>query len=263
MGGPAGRGARRAAVTLALALGLGLAGCAIARPVPPASAPITADQAVEFARRWAAEWEAFPGMRAAIDLMVKNRRGSDRAAALVLMAPTALRVEVTTPFGLPALVATAGPDDITIFRVLERRAQTARPSPDAVARWLGVGLAPTTLIRLLVGNVPPPADPRAITVESTSDPHLAWTEGGIRHRVWVTAEGRPTRLLLGAADGRGHRLAADFEWSGAGGLVAVRLEAPDQGAELTVRYLSAEYVQSPPEAFRLTLPPDVPVQPLD
>jgi hypothetical protein len=259
--GPADHGARRAAVALALALGL--AGCAISRPVPPPAAPIATDQAIELARRWAAEWEAFPGMRAAIDLTVKNRRGSDRAAALLLLAPTALRLEVTTPFGLPALVATAGPDDITIFRVLERRAQTARPSPDAVARWLGVALAPTTLIRLLVGNVPPPADPRAISVESTPSPHLTWAEDGIRYRVWVTAEGRPARLALGMAGGDGHRLAAEFEWSGAGGLAAVRLEASDQGAELTVRFLSAEYLQSPPEAFRLVLPPDVSVQRLD
>jgi hypothetical protein len=259
---PAGPCARRAAVALALALGLSR--CATSRPVPPAAAPITADQAVELARRWATEWETFPGMRAAIDLTIKNRRGSDRAAALILMAPTALRVEVATPFGLPAMVATAGPDEITIFRVLERRAQTARPSPDAVGRWLGVALPPTTLIRLLVGNVPPPADPRVITVESTPSPHLTWTENGIRHRVWVTAEGRPSRLLLGM-DGRDRddRLVADFEWSGAGGLVAVHLEAPDRGAELTVRFLSAEYVQSPPEAFRLVLPPGVQVQQLD
>jgi hypothetical protein len=202
-------------------------------------------------------------MRAAIDLTVKNRRGNERVAALLLMAPTALRVEVATPFGLPAMVATAGPDDITIFRVLERRAQTARPSPQAVERWLGVALPPSTLIRLLIGNVPPPADPHAITVQSTPSPHLTWTEDGIRHRVWVTAEGRPARLLLGVAGGDGDRLAADFEWSGAGNLAVVRLEAPDRGAELTVRYLTAEYVESPPEAFRLALPPDVPVQRLD
>jgi hypothetical protein len=202
-------------------------------------------------------------MRAAIDFTVKNRRGSERAAALLLLAPTALRMEVATPFGLPALVATAGPDDITIFRVTERRAQTARPSPDAVERWLGVALPPTTLIRLLVGNVPPPADPRSVAVESAPSPHLTWTEDGVRHRVWVTPEGRPARLLLGAAGGGRNPLAADFEWSGAGGLVAIRLEAPDQGAELTVRFLSAEYVESPPEAFRLVLPPDVPVQRLN
>jgi hypothetical protein len=201
-------------------------------------------------------------MRAAIDLTVKNRQGSERAAALLLMSPTSLRVEVATPFGLPALVATAGPDDITIFRVLERRAQTARPSPEAVEHWLGVALPPSTLIRLLVGNVPPPADPQAITVESTPTPHLAWTEHGIRHQVWITAEGRPARLLL-AVPGGGDRLSADFEWSGAGGLLAVLLMAPDRGAELKVRYLSAEYIENPPDAFRLTIPAGVPVQQLD
>jgi hypothetical protein len=79
----------------------------------------------------------------------------------------------------------------------------------------------------------------------------------------VTAEGRPARLLLEGASGGGDRLAAHFEWNAAGGLVAVRLESPDRGAELTVRYLSAEYVESPPEAFRLALPPDIPVQRLD
>ena len=140
MRGRARRGARHAAAAGLLAVVL--AGCATTRSAPPVAAPIAPAQAAELARRWAAEWEGFPGMRAAIDLTVKTRRGSDRAAALLLMAPTALRVEVATPFGLPALVATAGPDDITIFSVLERRAQTARPSPAAVERWLGVALPP-------------------------------------------------------------------------------------------------------------------------
>jgi len=36
-----------------------------------------------------------------------------------------------------------------------------------------------------------------------------------------------------------------------------------RGAELAVRYLSVEYRESPPEAFRLTLPPDIPIQRLD
>jgi len=259
--GRARRGARQAAGARLLALAL--VGCATTGPAPPVAAPIAPAQAVELAQRWAAEWESFPGMRAAIDLTVKNRRGSERVAALLLMAPTALRIEVATPFGLPALVATAGPDDITIFRVLERRAQTTRPSPAAVERWLGVALPPVTLIRLLVGNVPPPADPRVIAVERSPSPHLTWTDNGVRHRVWVTAEGRPARLLLEGASGGGDRLAAEFEWNGAGGLVTVRLEAPDRGAELTVRYLSAEYVESPPDAFRLALPPDIPVQRLD
>jgi len=255
-----GRGARRAAVPVALALTV--VGCATRPPAPPAAASIPPAQTAPIAQRWAAEWERFTGMRAAIDLTVKNRRGSERVAAVVLMAPAALRVEVATPFGVPALVATAGPDEITIFRVLERRAQTARPSPAAVERWLGVALPPVTLIRLLVGNVPPPTDPHAIAVENAPSPHLTWTESGVRHQVWVTEEGRPTRLLLDSATANADRLVADYEWS-TGGLVAVRLEAPEQGAELTVRYLSAEYVEPSPDAFRLTLPPDVRVQRLD
>jgi hypothetical protein len=255
-----GRGARRAAALVAL--GLSLSACATPRPAPSAAAPVSSSQAIELAQQWAADWEGFPGMRGAIDLTVKNRRESQRVSALLLVAPTALRVEVMTPFGLPALVATAGPDEITIFRVLERRAQTARSSPEAVERWLGVPIAPSTLLRLLVGNVPPPADPRTITVESAPSPHLTWTEAGVRHRVWASAEGRPARLLLEPAGG-GDRLVGEWEWSGAGGLLGVRLEAPERGAELTLRYLSAEYRQNPPEAFRLTLPPDIPVQRLD
>ena len=259
MPGPAGHGARRAALAVLLALGLGR--CAAAPPAPPVAVAIPPGQAVALAQRWAAEWEAFEGLRAAIDLRARNRRGSERAAAVLLVAPTALRVEVATPFGLPAVVATAGADDITIFHVLERRVETARPSPEAVGRWLGVPLAPQTLIRLLVGNVPPPSDPGTITVDSAPTPHLTWTENGVRHRVWVTADGRPARLLLAAAGG--DWLTADFEWSVGGGLVGLRVEAPERGTELQVRYLSVEPVQNPPEAFRLALPPGVPVQRLD
>ena len=93
--------------------------------------------------------------------------------------------------------------------------------------------------------------------------HLTWVEGGVRHRVWVTAEGRPARLLLERAAGDGDRLGADFEWSNGGGIAAVRIEAPAKGSELTVRYLSIEYRDNPPEAFRLTLPSDIPIQRLD
>jgi outer membrane biogenesis lipoprotein LolB len=258
----AGRGPRRARVVVALTLAL--AGCATRGSLPPAAVPIPTDQAAELVRRWVAEWESFQGMRGAIELTVKNRQGREHVAGLVLMAPTALRLEVTTPFGVPALVATAGPDDITIFRVLDRQAQTARSSPAAVERWLGVALPPATLIRLLLGNVPPPADSRTVVVEDTPSPqHLAWTEDGVRHRVWVTAEGRPARVVLDPVDGGGSRLTADYEWSGPGGLVSVGLAAPDRGAEVTVRYLSAEYVENPAEAFRLVLPPDIPVQRLD
>jgi hypothetical protein len=257
--GPAGRRAGR--VALALALALGLVRCASTPPPPPATAAIRPGQVEELTRRWAAEWAAFPGLRAAIDLTVKTRRRSERAAAVLLVAPTALRVEVTAPFGLPAVVATAGPDEVTIYRVLERRAHTAPASAAAVGRWLGVPLPPETLIRLLIGNVPTPADPQAIAIESAPTPHLAWSADGARYRVWVSDAARPARLTLQAQGGE--RLVADFSWSAAGGLTEVRVEAPDRDGLLTVRYLSAEYVTPPPDAFQLRLPPDVPVERLD
>jgi hypothetical protein len=225
------------------------------------TAAIPPEQVPELIRRWAAEWATFPGLRAAVDLTIRNPRGSERTAAALLVAPTGLRVEVATPFGLPAVVATAGPDEITIYRVLDRRAHTARSSSAAVGRWLGVPLPPETLIRLLVGNVATPADPRAITTESTPSPHLAWREDGARYQLWVTTDGRPARLVLQGSGG--DRLLAEFNWTPSGGLREVRLEAPDRQALVTVRYLSAEQVEPPPGAFHLTLPPDVPVQPLD
>jgi hypothetical protein len=258
---PGATGPRWRRAPLAVLFAFGLARCAAAPPAPPAAAAIPPGEAVQLAQRWAAEWEAFQGLRAAVDLRARNRRRSERVSAAILVSPTALRIEVATPFGLPAVVATAGPDDITVFHVLERRAQTGRPSREAVARWLGVPLDLQTLIRLLVGNVPPPPDPHAIVVDTAPTPHLTWTENGLRHRVWVTANGRPTRLLLAGVGG--DWLTADFEWNVGGGLVGLRVEAPERGAELEVRYLTAEQGQNPPEAFRLTIPQGVPVKPLD
>lgn len=249
-------------VLVALSLGLLLAGCAARPPAPPpTTARIPPERALDLARHWAAEWEAFPGLRAAVDLTVRNRRGTERVAAVVLVAPTALRLEVATPFGLPALIGTATPDGITLYRVLERRAESASATAEAGARWLGIPLAPVTLLRLLVGHVPLPPDPTTIAVAETPTPYLAWDVDGIHYRVWPTPEGRPGRVTLDT--GAAAQLTADFEWSVSGTLVSVRLEAPARGAELALRYVSAEYAAHPPEAFRLTLPPDVPVRHLD
>ena len=258
MPGPAGRRRRGA---LALLLALGLVRCAGVRPATPPSAPIPPGRGAELARRWAAEWEAFPGLRGAIDLTIKSRRVNERAAAVLLVAPTAIRVEVTAPFGLPALVATVDPDEILVYRVFERTAYRAQPSPAAIGRWLGVPLALPTLIRLLVGSLPVPADPGEIMIDDTPSPHLTWTEAGARYRAWVGEDGRPVRLEFQAAGGE--RLAADFAWVARGGLGGLRVEAPQHEALLTIRYISAEYVQNPPEAFRLVLPAGVPVLPLD
>jgi hypothetical protein len=256
-----GPGGHAPGTALRVVLALGLAACATTRPAPAPPSAIAPDQVAELTRRWAAEWEAFPGLRGAVDLTVKNGRTSQRTAAVLLLAPTALRIEIATPFGLPALVGAATPDGITIFRVLERQAQVGPSTPETVAHWLGLRLTLGTLIRLLVGNVPPPGDPHAVTIEHAPSPHLVWSRDGVRHQVWVSAQGHPARLIL--AGGAQDALTAEYERSANGDLAGLRLTAPARGTELTLRYLSAELVALPPEAFHLALPADVRVQPFD
>jgi hypothetical protein len=249
----------RTALRVAVALGLGA--CATARPTTAPTTAVAPDQVADITRRWAAEWEAFPGLRGAVDMTVRNGRESQRMAAVLLLAPTALRIEVATPFGLPAVVGTATPDGITIFRVLERQAQVGRATPDTVAHWLGIRLSVETLIRLLVGNVPPPPDPGAVRLERAPTPHLVWVRDGVRHQVWVSAAGHPARLVLDRASQ--DVLTAEYERSATGDLAGLRLAAPARAAELTLRYLSAELATLPPDAFDLRLPADVRVEPFD
>lgn len=254
-----GPGRRRTAALVAAALVV--AGCASGAPrAPGAGRPLGTDEAVELVRRWEAAWQAFPGLRAAVDLTVVRRGRSDRTAALLLLAPTRLRLEVATPFGFPALVATAGPERIVIFRPLEGKASIAGATPEALARWLGAPLPLDVLIALLVGHVPLPADPGAVRVESgEGGPSLVYARGGVGHRVWLTPERRPARLLL---DG-GERATVTFTWAVGEHLQGLKIEVPGRQAELSLRYLSAEYVFPPPEAFELLLPVNAQVEHLD
>ena len=199
----AGRGARRAAAALALPLAPRRR-APRPRPAPPAAAPITPGQAVELAQRWAAEWAGFPGMRGAIDLTAKNRRGSERVSALLLASPrprSASRSRRRS--GCPRWWRRRGPTTSPSSACWSAGLRPPGPRPEAVERWLGVPLPPATLLRLLVGQRPRRRPtPSAVDVADTPSPHLAWTEDGIRHRVWVTGEGRPVRLLLEAPRGR-------------------------------------------------------------
>src|SRR5262249_15338930 len=187
---------RRDGAVGALGLALVLAGCAA--HVPPLATPSVAlgDEAARaLVERWAAEWQTFTGLRAAVDLTVKAPKREDRASALLLVSPSALRLEITTPLGFPALVAPAGPDGMVVSRPCERRAMAGAPTPEAVQHWLGVPVDPAALVGLLVGYVPAP-DPGTLQTEGGADPHLVYAHRGVRHRVWVTAAGFPAPLLV-------------------------------------------------------------------
>ncbi len=255
------RGRRGAAAraTFRLAAALALGACA-AVPSSPPPAPSRPAEVPAILRGWVDEWEAFQGLRAAVDLTVTNRRGTRRVSAVLLLSRTSLRVEVATPFGLPAVVGTAGPEGVTVFRVLEREAQVGAATPEVVAHWLGVPLPPEMLIRLLIGNVPPP-EPEAAALEGGSPPRLTWSANGARYQASLGPEGHPTRLVV---DSEGQeRLQAEFERAPAGELLGLRLTAPVRRGEVALRYLSVEPGPVPPEAFQLALPADVRVQPID
>jgi hypothetical protein len=209
--------------------------------------------------RWDAARRTFTGLRGVVDLTVRKDGRRDRASALLLLAPERLRLEVTTPFGLPVLVACVTPDRIVVFKPGERTAWTAPATPQALARWLGTPLAPATLIGLLAGRVPLPADLDDVRVEAADGPHLAWSRDHVRHRAWVTPAGQPARLSLDNGDS----LTVAFTWGPETIPGSLAVEAPRRGAELTLSYLAAEYVEPAPEAFELVLPAGVRVEHLD
>jgi len=239
-------------VAAALILTTGCAGT-------PPSPELPRLEAGDLVRRWEDEWRAFPGLRAAIDLTVTRRARAQRSAGVLLLSPTHLRLEVVTPLGQPALIVTAGPEQILVWSATERRAWTGPPTPESLGRWLGVPLPLASLIRLLIGQVPPPSDPASARFEERGGRHLAFDHESVRHRVWVTAEGYPVRLQLDGA----RSVTARFERTAAGGFQALSIEVPDQKLEAQIRYLFAESVAPPREAFEVRLPPEVRVEQAD
>jgi len=252
------RGARPGGVRfLGLVPAVILAGCAAtpeaarsaAGVLPPEGAPA-------LIQRWEAEWRAFPGLRAAADLDVTRRGRSHRTAAVVLLSPTQLRFEALTPFGLPALVVVAASDRLTVFSAVERRAWVGRPTPTAMARWVGLPVDPEALIRLLVGRTPLPPDAAAARAEPRPSPHVAFERSAATYRVWTGVEGYPLQVQV--EDGT--RLTVVFERRVDGGLEGLTAEVPAQALRAQLRYLAIEAVAPPPEAFELVIPPGVPIE---
>lgn len=235
---------------------LGLAGCATA-PARPPPVGLRIEEARALLLGWEVERQAFVGRRGAVELTVARRGRTDRVAAVLLVAPARLRIEVAAPFGLPVLVATVGPEEVVVYRPLDQSAFRGAASPAAVERWLGAAIDPEILIGLLVGQVPAPPSPEAVRVEGRGEATvMAWEQGPRRYRVSVSADGRPARLVLEDRE----RIVATFGWAMNQRLVSLEVLVPAQAARLNLRYLSAEDAALPADAFDLVLPPNVRVQ---
>jgi hypothetical protein len=240
---------------------LGVAGCATApERRPPVVGGVPAGDLGALVRRWDAEWRQFPGLRAAVDVVVSRDGRAQRTAGALLLSPTHLRLEAITPLGFPAFLVTAGPERVLVLNPIERRAWSARPTADAMGRWIGVPVDPAILIRLLAGHVPLPPEGVPVQLAEDRGPHLAFTHNGVTERVWVTVEGLPLRVEF--EEGR-YRVRATFARAVNGLLVGVNIEVPDRSIEAEVRYLSGETRALPPEAFELPIPADVPIERVD
>ena len=69
----------------------------------------------------------------------------------------------------------------------------------------------------------------------------------------------PARLRVDQRPG----FTATFDWTVDGHLQRLRVDVPERESVLTLRYISAEPAAPPPEAFVLTLPPDIKIDRLD
>jgi hypothetical protein len=255
------RGLRPLRHALALLLLLGGSGCAT---TPERSAPVPGTTPIgdpaALVRRWEAEWSQFPGLRAAVDVVVSQAGRAQRTAGALLLSPTRLRLEAITPIGLPALLITAGPEQVLVYNSFERRAWTAQPTAQAMARWVGMPVEPAVLIRLLAGHVPLPPEGVAAQVAEDGGSHLVFTHDGVTERVWITVEGAPSRVEFQEAR---QRVIARFARSVNGQLVGVNVAVPARSIEAEVRYLSGETIALPAEAFLLPIPTGTPIERVD
>lgn len=251
--------ARRGRLAAVAFVALAVSGCASTPPPPsrPGSL-LTPDAAHALLARWHDDWEAFDGLRAQITLHLTRNGRTQRSSGALLLSRSRLRLELFGPLSLPVAVATAGPDGILVVSLTERRAWVARPTTDAVRRWLGVPLSVPTLIRLLAGSVPGPADPGSVEVLSGPDPHLAFDRDGLRHRVWIAADASIRVRLEGEEP-----LSVTLTRTGSGlpAQLTIELGARDQRVEL--RYVTAEAGRPAAETFELRVPADIPIERLD
>jgi hypothetical protein len=234
-----------------------LAGCAaVPSAGPPPAGTLPPEGVDALVRRWDAEWGAFQGLRAAIDLDVSQQGRAQRTAGALVLTATHLRFEALTPFGLPALIVVAAPERLTVFNPAERRAWTGRPSQAAMTRWLGLPVEPAALIALLLGRAPQPPDAAAVRVMDGRSPHLVFQRGSGTYRVWLGSDGNPLRVQI--EDGASVTVA--FERNVDGGLYGFTAEVPAQAVRARLRYLAVEAGAPPPDVFDLVIPPGVAIE---
>ena len=210
-------------------------------------------------------WEEFRDLRSLAE--IKLRRGDKvqrLAGVLLLSAPSALRFEALSTFGVPVLVVGEDATTLTLWEVPAERAYFLPASPDSTRRWLGLALGPDELVATLSGHAVPLRDPFAVELMPADGlgPSLTLRSADLEQRIWFDpASGRAR-----AVEWRGGSNAARAVFTdGASGAVPERviLATLDGKLEASVRYQDPR-VNSGLDAdlVRVTVPEHVRIQDL-
>jgi len=170
-------------VLLALQVAL-LAACATA---PPREA-IT-DDARRALDLLGERYREFTTLRALADVSVK--RGSDRQrvqGAVLIQAPSSVRLEALSPFGPPLMVLTVHDGQVLAYNALKNEAYAGSADVETFSDVLRLPLGPDDLASVLAGRFAGPRDVRSAEVLAPDDvgPSVSVTDGaGGRQRVWL------------------------------------------------------------------------------
>jgi len=253
------RPAARAARVLGLGCTLVLAGCVSA---PPARPPVSAEARAAYAlieRRWE-EWK---DLRTLAEIRIRRDKRVQRlSGVLLLRAPSSLRFEALSPFGIPIIVVAGDEKTLTVWQVLDERAYTLPASPDANRRWLGLAMGADELAALLSGRVLPLKAPLEVNLLPADDagPSLSLRGANATQRIWfdpASGQAREVQWTGGANPARVvfTETAPDSPPAG------LTLATLDGALEVTIKYRDPRMnTDFNPDLLKLTIPEHVRIQ---
>jgi outer membrane lipoprotein-sorting protein len=210
-------------------------------------------------------WEEFRDLRSLAEIKLRHGDKVERlAGVLLLSAPSALRFEALSTFGVPVLVVGEDATTLTLWEVPAERAYFLPASPDSTRRWLGLALGPDELVATLSGHALPLKDPFAVELMPADGlgPSLTLRGADGEQRIWFDpASGRTRAVEWRGGSNAARAVFTDF----ASGAVPERvtLATLDGKLEASVRYQDPR-VNSGLDAdlVRVTVPEHVRIQDL-
>ena len=199
------------AISLAVSLFL-LSGCSSVKLFSPPKPPVPRPASVPAEPFWEqlAErrnaLENLKGLASVQALTDKGRVALDDVVVVVQRAQ-ALRLEGIGPFGQPLFLFVTDGDNLALFMIRENRLIVGRASTQNLQRLFGISVAPRSLLRVLLGDIPLNQLPDDGNLAYVATEGLYLWEGTQtgptpKYRVWFHPQGLyPVRFEMENASG--------------------------------------------------------------